>query len=292
MGSGIDYQNMLVIDDDNYMDYVGKKTIVDGAIKAKGLIPRDYTEHPQGSYKSTIPYDPDTMPLIPREEWSERIADMVAAKSRTGDIRNTFLNGSHIPALDQNGQGYCWAYSTTMCVMMSRMLSNMPYVRLSAHSVAWTIKNGRDQGGWGAQSADFIQERGVMPTNVWPEKSMSGGTLNTAENWAKAEPFRIYEAWMDLTPRQYDRDMTFDQVMTCLLNNIPVVGDHNWWGHSVCLVDAHELDSRKSLTDPDRWGTATINSWSDNWGTNGYGIIRGRKGIPDGGLAVRVVGGE
>ena len=131
-----------------------------------------------------------------------------------------------------------------------------------------------------------------MPTNVWPEKSMSGGTLNTAENWAKAEPFRIYEAWMDLTPRQYDRDMTFDQVMTCLLNNIPVVGDHNWWGHSVCLVDAHELDSRKSLTDPDRWGTATINSWSDNWGTNGYGILRGRKGIPDGGLGVRVVGGE
>ena len=41
MGSGIDYQNMLVIGDENFMDYVGKKTIVDGERKGKGLIPRD-----------------------------------------------------------------------------------------------------------------------------------------------------------------------------------------------------------------------------------------------------------
>ena len=280
----IDYSNFLVIDDTNYQKFIGKKAIVNGVVKAKGLIPRDYTEHPQGSYKSTIPYDPDTMPLIPREEWSERIADMVAAKSRTNDIREA----NNIEVLDQNGQGYCWAYSSTMCVMMSRMLANQPYVRLSAHSVAWTIKGGRDQGGWGCQSLDFIQEKGVMPVSVWPEKSMNGGTYNKPENWAKALDYRVTESWMDLTPRQYDRDMTFDQVMTCLLSNICVIGDFNWWGHSVCLADPHELDKRLSLSDPNRWGTGTANSWGPDWGTNGYGILRGTKGIPDGGAAVRV----
>lgn len=280
----VDFGNTLVIDDDNYMDFVGPDVMVGGQRKAKGLIPRDYTANPQGSYKSTKPFDPNDLPLIPREEWSDRIAEQDAHKSSLEHMRNDV----NIEVLDQNGQGYCWAYSTTMCVMMSRMAANMPKVRLSAHSVAWTIKNGRDQGGWGAQSADFIQERGVMDVETWPEKSMNGRTYNTLENWENAKQYRITESWMDLVPRQYDRDMTFDQTMTCLLSNIPVVGDFNWWGHSVCLNKALEFDKRLSLSDPNRWGTGTANSWGQRWGTDGWGALRGRKGIPDGGLGVRV----
>ena len=283
-----DYSKFLIIDDNNFRDFIGPTTVVLNEIKHKGLIPRDYSANPIGSYKSTKPYDPDEMPLIPREEWSERIADMVAKKSRINDIREI----NNIEVLDQNGQGYCWAYSTTMCVMMSRMMANMPYVRLSAHSVAWTIKNGRDQGGWGAQSADFIQERGVMPVSVWPEKSMNGRDFNTPENWEKAKEFKVLESWMDLEPRQYDRNMTFDQVMTCLLNRISVVGDYNWWGHSVAVTCPHELDKRLRLDDPNRWGVGTPNSWGKGWGTNGYGILKGSKAIPDGGLAVRLTGGN
>ena len=279
---------MFIIGDHNYMDFIGKDTIVDGERKGKGLIPRDYQENPVGSYKATKPFDPSEIALIPREQWSERIADMVAKKSRTNDIREA----ANIEVLDQNGQGYCWAYSTTMAVMMARMLANQPYVRLSAHSVAWTIKNGRDQGGWGCESADFIQERGIMPVSIWPEKSMNGRTYNTPENWKAAEPFKIAEAWMDLTPRQYDRNLTFDEFMTLLLSNIPCVGDYNWWGHSVCVLDPHEIDKSKSLSDPNRWGVGLPNSWGTGWATNGYGIIKGNKAIPDGGLAVRSVFAE
>ncbi len=279
--SQVDYGDYLVIDDDNFMDFVGPEGY-DG--RAKGLIPRDYTANPVGYYKSTKPYDPTDLPLLPREEWSERIKEGEAKKSTIEHMRLA----SGIKGLDQNGQGYCWAYSGTMCVMMSRMVANMPAVRLSAHSVAWTIKNGRDQGGWGCQGLDFIQERGVMPVDVWPEKSMNGRTYNTAENWKQALPYRVTESWMDLIPRQYDRDLSFDQVMTCLLSNIPVIGDFNWWGHSVCLNKALEFDSSLSLDDPNRWGTGTINSWGPNWGTNGWGALRGRKGIPDGGAAIRV----
>ena len=285
----VDYSNYLVIDDSNYVDHIGPVEVVDGVERAKGLIPRDYIARPQGYYKSAPPFDPKELPIIPRENWSELIKEKVAKKTRLSDLRNVSgPNGNRIPALDQNGQGYCWFYSGTMCVMMLRMVANMPYVRLSAHSGAWVIKKGKDQGGWGCQGLDYIQDKGICTVDDWPEKSMDGRQYNTAENWEKAKQYRVTESWMDLEPRQYDRDMTFDQVMTCLLSNIPVIGDFNWWGHSVCLVDAHELDSSKSLSDPNRWGTATINSWSDNWGTNGYGILKGRKGIPDGGAAPRV----
>ena len=288
MGSGIDYQNMLVIGDDNYMDYVGKKTIVDGERKGKGLIPRDYTLNPVGSYKSTKPFDPMEIPLIPREEWSERIEEMTAKKMRINDIREA----AGIEVLDQNGQGYCWAYSTAMCVMMARMMSNQPYVRLSAHSVAWTIKNGRDQGGWGCQSADFIQDRGIMPTSLWPEKSMEGRTWGTERNWEDAAKFKITEAWMELSPRQYDRNLTFDQLFSLLLSGIPCVCDYNWWGYSVAVTCPYEIDKRMGLDNPNRWAVGTPNSWGTGWGTRGYGIIKGSKAIPDGGLAVRLVGGD
>jgi len=285
-------RNHLVIDDSNYERFLGPTTIVGDRKFKKGLIPRDFTAAPQGYYKSAPPYDPKVMPLIPRDEWPERIAEKEATKSRISDIRlKAGPNGGHIPSLDQDGQGYCWFYSGTGVVTALRFLANMPYVRLSAHSGAWVIKNGRDQGGWGCQGLDFIQERGVMPTSLWPEKYM-GSQYNTPENWEIAKQFRVTESWMDLNPRQYDRNLSLDQSMSCLLRNIPCILDYNWWGHSVHGYDAIDLDKRMSLENNNRWGIGILNSWTDSWGTLGYGILRGNKCIPDGGAAPRVASGS
>lgn len=278
-----DLQNKLVIDDSNYLNFIDP--YVDGQQVMRGLVPRDYSSAPRGSYATS---DPSNIPLIPRSEWPELIKEMNDKKSSLSHIRATGNYGSHIPALDQNGQGYCWAYSTTAAVQILRAAHNMPYVPLSAHSVACVIKDFRDQGGWGALSLDYIREKGVVPQSHWPAKSMSR-QYNTSENWEEAKKYRVTEGWYDLSESVYDRDLTFDQVMTLLLSRIPVVLDFYWWGHSVCGYSPVDFGNQYSLNDPERWGIDFMNSWKDSWGTLGMGIVRGRKAIPDGAVAPRAV---
>lgn len=277
----------LVIDDSNWQEHAADAN-VGGELRVRGLVPRNYSTHPVGSYEGSVRFDAvRDFTLIPREEWSSRIRDLVQAQAQLSDIRLTGNNGQPIPSTDQNGQGYCWAHSPTSANMLLRAAAGLPYVRLSAFSVACPIKNYRDQGGWGAQALDYMREKGVASVAFWPEKSMSRANDN-AQTWENAALHKITEGWIDLDAAQYDRKLTFDQVATLLLCKIPVVMDCNWWGHSICGMDLVEVDSSLRLTDADRWGVRIWNSWTDQWGDRGMGVLRGAKGIPDGATGPRV----
>jgi hypothetical protein len=256
-----------------------------------GLIDRNYEVNPVGCYGAGVPWDMGIQ-LIPREEWPERIRQKTMDRTRLSDIRNRGDSGSPIKSYDQNGQGYCWSYSTTACLTLLRAAAGMPYERLSAHSVAWTIKGGRDQGGWAALSLDFISTRGVMPESLWPAQSMDGRRHGTTENWTKAKGYRVTEGWMEIQKQPYDRDVSPDQVATCLLCNVPVASDYMWWGHSVCAMDL--VDHRPSLpaTDLKRYGVLIWNSWADRWGENGAGLLTDSKAFPDGAVVPRVAFGS
>ena len=267
---------LVVIDDDNFRDHL------EGGSEAKdGLCG---TIAPRGGYRSVRRFD---VPLIPRSEWPERIAQMEREQSRLSDLMNRGDNGQQIKHLDQNGQGYCWAYSTATAITACRARDGQPYHRLSAHAVACRIKNFRDQGGWNPQSAEFAMEHGYPTVATWPEKSMSR-SHNNERTWDEAKNFRITEGFMDLAPSAWDRNLTFDQLMTCLLKRIPCPTDFMWWRHSVCALDPIEVDSSRPLSDPNRWGVGIGNSWR-GWGTNSYGVLKGRKAIPDGACAVSAV---
>ena len=242
------------------------------------------TVAPKHGYKSVVPF---SVPLIPREQWPQLIAEQARTQSRLSDLVAAGDRGQPIPHLDQNGQGFCWAYSTAHAIIACSARDGQPYRRLSAHAVACKIKNFRDQGGWNPLSAEFAINRGFPTVETWPEQSMSR-SYDTAETWEEAKRYRITEGYMDLTPRAWDRNLTFDQLATCLLCRIPCPVDFMWWGHSVCALDLLEVDGSRPLHDIARWGVGIWNSWK-NWGRNGYGIIKGRKAVPDGACAVGVV---
>lgn len=281
-------EGQLVIGDDNFLSYVNP--LVDGHRMGSGLVQRDYSTFPQGYYASAPAWSLDDMPLIPMEEWPERIRDMEATKSRISDIYARGNNGQRIESLDQNGHGYCWSYSTAACIQMLRAISNMPYVQLSAHSVACVIKNFRDEGGWGALSLDFAKDKGYVPVSLWPAKSMDR-RYNTPDNWQAALEYRVTEGWVDLKPAVYDRDMSGQQVGTSLLNRVPVICDYNWWGHSVAAMDLVDVYPSRSSRELSRYGVRIRNSWSDRWGTNGDGVLKDNKAFPNGGAAPRVAWG-
>lgn len=271
----------LVIDDDNYQEFLEENT--DGQY-GYGAIMRDYNAHPVGSYGKVEPF---SMDLIPVEEWSSRIRDMEQSKSRLSDIVNTGNNGLPIPNLDQGDQGYCWAHSPVSAMIACRARDMQPYVRLSAYAPACIIKNYRNQGGWNPQALEFLIERGCPSVDTWPEKSKNPAN-DRPETWADAANYKITEGWMDLNPPVYDRNLSFRQLMTCLLSRIPCPVDLAWWGHSVCALDPVEVDSSLQLTDIRRWGVRQWNSWA-GWGDNGMAVLRGTKAEPDGATACKGV---
>jgi hypothetical protein len=266
----------LVINDSNYRDFLAP--VVDGQRKGMGLVKRDLDKFPP-QVKNVR-----EIKIIPREEWPERIAELKAKKARLSDIRKSALNGKPIPSLDQGSKGFCWTHSVTHGLIINRAKANMPYVPLSAYSVACKIKNFRDEGGWGALALEFIEKNGIMPQTLWPQGSMVR-TNDRPENWKVAQDYKVTDSWADLTKSIYDRTITFDQTMSLLLAGTPVVLDLYWWGHSVLGLDPLEVNSRLPLSSIDRWGINIWNSWGDDWSELGEGELHGSKAVPDGAVA-------
>jgi hypothetical protein len=258
----------VIINARNWRDFLAPHDQF-GVLKARGCIPRPYESFPLGCYPQAKPFD---LPLIPQSERQARLDAQIEAKAQLSDVRNRGNGGAPIPSRDQNGKGYCWAHSSTSAALIVRAVAGEPYADLSAYAVACVIKGYRDEGGWGAESLEFIAERGIPTSQFWPQQSMSRAN-DKPETWANAAQHKFTE-WMDLEPRNKD------QLVTCLLSGIPVVVDFNWWSHSVCAIDLVSLNPFRIRI----W-----NSWGDSWSENGTGILEGQRAIPDGQIAPRVV---
>jgi hypothetical protein len=245
----------------------------------KGLIPRDFSVQPIGSLFGSKTFDAirDELPLIP-------FADM----PELSDIRNRGDRGKPIPSLNQGQSNFCWAYASCSAAILLRAVANLPYVRVSAHAVGCKIKNFANQGGWSAASTQFIFENGVPDTGHWIERSFSRDN-DKPETWENAKLHKFGEAYVDLDAPIYDRDMSFQQVLTCLLCNIPCPVDYNHWSHAVCGMDAVDVYPSKPATEPGRYGIRIWNSWGDSWSANGTGVLIDSKAVPSNAVAPRTI---
>jgi hypothetical protein len=162
----------------------------------------------------------------------------------------------------------CWAHSSVSAMLIRRAADGEPYADLSAYAVACIIKGYRDEGGWGAESLEWIAQHGVPTAKTWPQQSMSRSNDNAAMRAEAA--LHKYTDWRDIDPGNMKA-----QLVTCLLLGMPVVSDFNWWSHSVCTIDLVSLNPFR---------TRIWNSWGDSWSENGTGILEGNKAVPDGAL--------
>lgn len=244
----------------------------------KGYVPRDYSLYPQEMFDA-----PSTMQLIPESDL-DAIYD--EQEARQSSLEHLFIRDGVTPAfvnLDQNGHGYCWAYSTGHAIMMQRLASGQPMVRLNPHGTAAIIKGGKDEGGWCGLSGKFAEEHGYGPEGngpgEWPlhSRSLSNDTPAFRANCAKC---KVTESYVDLTRDVYDRNLTEQQLWTCLARNQPGPVDFNHWGHSVCAIRWVRIERGS-------FGLLILNSWK-GWGRLGLGVLQGSKRRPDGALCVRV----
>lgn len=244
-----------------------------------GLVPRDYSVDPVSMFAP-----PSEMELIPQSEWDARYDEQEALQSSLEHIYLSGPNGG--PAfvnLDQDQEGYCWAYSTGQSMMMDRLKRNLPMVRLNPHGPAAIIKKGANAGGWCGLSAKFAREFGFPEEGngpgQWPLHSRNL-KYDTPELRAEMLKRRVEEEWTDLTQAVYDQNLTMAQVATCGFTNTPGPRDYNWWAHSVCGI-------RWVRVERGGWGQLILNSWK-GWGRHGLGVLVGNKAICNGGLAIRL----
>lgn len=185
---------------------------------------------------------------------------------------------SPLRSLDQNPQGYCWAYATVSAIMLMRMRDGLPYVRLSAHGLACRIMNFQDRGAWAGLSAKWAADVGVPSVTAWPERSMDR-KHNTQQTWEDAKRFVIQGQWYDMARREWDQALTSRQINTQLLLNNPISADFMAISHSMAIVGLGIHPDGDIMR-------CVLNSWGSNWGVNGLGWLRGSWANPRSAVAM------
>jgi hypothetical protein len=254
--------------------------------RSRGLVFRDLRKHPVNS----VNWDTEQV-IIPREDWPALIEMQEESQSRISDIRMAANFGEPMEALDQGSEGYCWAYSTVACAMLTKAVANQPFEKLSPHAIGCKLQNFRNRGAWGALSMKFMAENGCPTEEFWPQQSMSRSHDNI-ETWDDARRSMVTESYLDVSVKAWDVDLGVDLCASLMLSNVPVVLDFDWWGHSVCGMDVVDLYPDKDADDIYRYGFRILNSWGDGWGDNGTAVLTGENIIPMGSCAARVLIGS
>lgn len=257
-----DLGGMPVIDDTNWQDYVSGT--VDGEGMGRGYEPEGYAEQGFGAN----PYgEAFNLPLIPRSEWRDRIEE----KERTKSGIKAMLKLAGIPVKNQQRTNYCWANGPVYMVEIWRAIQGLPYVSLSPASVAAVIKNFQNRGGWGSEAIRFLAEHGAAPSDLWPDAAIDRRYKTVESDRHRAD----YQAdkWLELRPRN------FDQLVTCLLSDMPVGIGLNWWRHYVTATGAVIVNDSRDIESA--VGVEYDNSWGMNYGDEGRGVLAGTRKLAD-----------
>jgi hypothetical protein len=208
---------------------------------------------------------------VPRSEWHDRI------QAGQGTFLSDLLKQKRIKAKDQNGRSLCWCYGSVRSVETARALAGLPTLDLSPESVAGPCTDWKDEGGYAGEAFEQLQNAGACessfmdrPYSLNPTRWKSGWQANA----------RLHEAvvWADI-------DTSFDEVITCLLERVPVAAGLDWWGHLVCFLDPVILPDGSV-------GVLFQNSWGVDWpkpGANGFATLTERKATPNGAAAPMIV---
>jgi hypothetical protein len=248
------YPGEVIINESTIANHLGD----DAAGRVCGTKPRDFSRVPVGSIAG-VPAAGE-FPMVPREEWPDRISQMEREKSRLSDM----IEAEAIPALNQQHLSFCWAYSLAGAAMALRAQMGLPMVMLSPESVAAPINGFRDGGNYIGEALSWGIGNGIASEQYVPHLAVSQREFQ--QGWEQdAAKHKILEH-VDLG--QKDGTM-FDRLMTILFARLPIPGAHNWWRHSTFAADP----VMRKVGNKWIFGTRERNSWGPGYGANGWFIV-------------------
>ena len=182
----------------------------------------------------------------------------------------TVPNGTLITRMNDSVliSGNCWAHGTINAIEICYAMSGYKCPNLNPFPVAYRIKGGRNQGGWAEQALAGVSQFGIPTHDVWPGNKEGMNQWQSPEVIASANRHKV-TASLELPQNN------FAALVTSLTHPKfarPVTMGLNWWGHLVCAVRAVALDGGK-------FGILIVNSWGDDWGKAGCGVLVESKSI-------------
>lgn len=230
-----------------------------------GYVPRDFSAVPFASVCNA-----STRKRIPREEWKERIEE----KERKQATLRHLQRYLKIPVLNQKTASYCWCYGTTKGIMYTYGKAGYEVPHLSATSLAAKITNYQNRGWWAAAAIEGSKKVGISTLQYWPDAAIDR-RYDTAEQRENASLHKAVE-YEELESN------SFDDLATSLLCDDPTTMGLLWWGHLILAV-------RLVVLKNGGFGVDFDNSWSEDWGTEGTGILTEEKATAYEQFAIRSV---
>ena len=203
--------------------------------------------------------------IVPESEWLKELQ----FKEENGTLTSQIIKKNGPPPKNQQQTNYCWINAAACCQEIIRELAGEEYVDFSPASAGGPITGFQNVGGYGSQGLRWVAEHGFVPTKYWPANAIDK-KYYTADNKAIALNYRFTD-WYELQIR------SIEEVVACLLANIPVSVGYNWWGHQVTLLDLVRKNNR--------WGFRFYNSWGAEYGDGGMAILQGSQMFPDDAIA-------
>jgi len=176
---------------------------------------------------------------------------------------------------DQNGLGYCWAWSAAGTLMTCRGVENQETVQLAPTSLGWLV-NWKNTGYYLDATINGMKDKGVASVEYVPDiHSINPNSFRSG--WEEdALRYRVL-SWWDTDRSLNDKDFIC-QCLGILRTGRPLYIAYNWWGHA---VQVHGL----------RWDTSELNNivWliQNSHGDNEVIELTGARGVPDEAYGVR-----
>jgi len=149
---------------------------------------------------------------------------------------------------NQNGLGYCWAWSGTGTLMDCRAREGKPVPILSPVSLGWLV-DWRNQGNYLEDCIRGLMERGVCEMKYTPDQH-SRSHRQYEKGWEEnALQYRLAEGEV-FDADNSTRKAMIQHAISILATGTPCYIAYNWWGHALELV-AVEWD--ESATNNLRW---------------------------------------
>ena len=215
-------------------------------------------------------------------EWHDRIKAAAPGAPGQGTFLSDLVKQKGLAAKDQDGLGYCWVYGSTRAVEIQRAVQGLATLDLSPESVGGPCTHWRDTGGYASEAFDQLQNFGACESS-YMNAPHSLRHLLWKPGWQQNALLHEAVDWYDI--ESGDAAPTYDEVITCLLNRVPVAAGLDWWGHLVCFLDPIILPDGSV-------GVLFQNSWGADWptpGANGLACLTESRGTPDGAAAPIVV---
>jgi hypothetical protein len=246
----------LIIGDDNYTQFVDEHNLRTGGMA--GVMPRDV---PMGGLACATPFS-ESVSLIPRNEWDDRIKAMNAAQAFPNQRRKALSKALGKSVVkDQDGLNFCHLFALTNCVESNRQSQGLPYIELAPESMGGVV-NWSNSGGYMTADIQYATQHGIAPRSFCPPYKHSPGSFQ--DGWQDAAKLHVPLEWFELGHQDIEAEC-----ITALLLGYPVYGGWDWWSHSVMLG---------ALVDANHWEIE--NSWRPSWGNEGYGILTGGRRLP------------